>query len=323
MPSTVCVFAQACVEPRFVSRLDCPSMPEPIASRCRRIADSTRFQAVIFAVIVFNAVVLGLDTYDGIRDGAGGLLTVLNDACLGVFLVELAIRISAYGRRPQDFFREGWNVFDFVVITAAFVPGLRANATLLRVIRLLRVVRIVSVLPELRVLIRGMLGSLPPIGSMGVLAVLLIYVYGMLGWILFGDEDPERWGDIGDAMLTLFTVLTLEGWNDVLYAAQEIHSWSWVYFISFVLLASVLLINILIAIIINSMEDAREAEREEERRHLIEEAEEAGGTYDEQVETARRIAALKQAIEDLEDQLGIDTGPARPRSPKVTRRLGR
>jgi voltage-gated sodium channel len=203
------------------------------------------------------------------------------------------------------------------------VPGLRANATLLRVIRLLRVVRIVSVLPELRVLIRGMLGSLPPIGSMGVLAVLLIYVYGMLGWILFGDEDPQRWGDIGDAMLTLFTVLTLEGWNDVLYRAQEIHSWSWIYFISFVLLASVLLINILIAIIINSMEDAREAEREEERRELIEEAEEAGGVYDEQVETARKIAALKQAIEDLEDQLGIDTGPARPRSPKVTRRLGR
>jgi voltage-gated sodium channel len=211
----------------------------------------------------------------------------------------------------------------FVVITAAFVPGLRANATLLRVIRLLRVVRIVSVLPELRVLIRGMLGSLPPIGSMGVLAVLLIYVYGMLGWILFGDEDPARWGDIGDAMLTLFTVLTLEGWNDVLYRAQEIHSWSWIYFISFVLLASVLLINILIAIIINSMEDAREAEREAERRHLIEEAEEAGGAYDEQVETARRIAALKQAIEDLEGQIGIEMGPARARTPKVTRRLGR
>ena len=123
---------------------------------------------------------------------------MLNDACLGIFVVEVAIRLAAYGRRPQDFFKEGWNVFDFVVIRAVFVPGLRENATLLRLVRLLRVVRLVSVLPELRVLIRGMVGALPPIGSMGVLALLFIYVYGMLGWILFGDELPERWGDIGD-----------------------------------------------------------------------------------------------------------------------------
>ena len=297
-------------------------VPEPVAARCRAIAESQRFQAFIFGVIVFNAVVLGLDTYDGLRDDYGDLLTVLNDACLGIFVVELAIRISAYGRRPQDFFKEGWNVFDFVVISAAFVPGLRQNATLLRLIRLLRVVRLVSVLPELRVLIRGMLGALPPIGSMGVLALLFLYVYGMLGWILFGDELPDRWGNIGEAMLTLFTVFTLEGWNDVLYQAQEVHSWSWIFFISFVLLASLLIINILIAIIINAMEEAREAESREELQRLREEAEEAGGEYDPHLETARRISELKQALADLEEQLGIETAEAkRPRI--VTRRMGR
>jgi voltage-gated sodium channel len=299
-------------------------MPEPIAARARSIADSQRFQAFIFAVIVFNAVVLGLDTYDGLRADVGNLLTVLNDACLGIFVVEVAIRIAAYGRRPQDFFKEGWNVFDFVVIGAAFVPGLRQNATLLRLIRLLRVVRLVSVLPELRVLIRGMLGALPPIGSMGVLALLFLYVYGMLGWILFGDEIPERWGNIGEAMLTLFTVFTLEGWNDVLYQAQEVHSWSWVFFISFVLLASLLIINILIAIIINAMEEAREAEQREDLERMEREAEEAGGEYDPHFETARRIAELKQALADLEDQLGIETAAAKPRRTRmVTRRMGR
>jgi voltage-gated sodium channel len=298
-------------------------MPEPIAERCRRIADSQRFQAFIFGVIVLNAVVLGLDTYDGISDKVGSELIAVNDACLGVFVVELTIRIAAYGRRPQDFFKEGWNVFDFIVIGAAFIPGLRQNATLLRLVRLLRVVRLVSVLPELRVLIRGMLGALPPIGSMGVLALLFLYVYGMLGWILFGDEIPERWGNIGEAMLTLFTVFTLEGWNEILYEAQEIHPWSWIFFISFVLLASLLLINILIAIIINAMDEAREAQQREEIRELTAEAEAAGGEYDPHVETARRIAALKQAIEDLEEQLGIETGSARPGRPKVTRRMGR
>jgi voltage-gated sodium channel len=298
-------------------------VPEPFASRCRRIADSQRFQAFIFGVIVFNAVVLGLDTYDELREDVGDLLTVLNDACLGIFVVELAIRIAAYGRRPQDFFKEGWNVFDFVVIGAAFVPGLRQNATLLRLIRLLRVVRLVSVLPELRVLIRGMLGALPPIGSMGVLALLFLYVYGMLGWILFGDEIPDRWGNIGEAMLTLFTVFTLEGWNDVLYQAQEVHSWSWIFFISFVLLASLLIINILIAIIINAMEEAREAEQREELEQMRREAEEAGGEYDPHLETARRIAELKQALADLEEQLGIETEAAKPRPRIVSRRLGR
>jgi voltage-gated sodium channel len=297
-------------------------MLDRVAQRARAIADSQRFQNAIFAVIVFNAVVLGLDTYDGIRDDVGNLLTILNDACLGVFVVELAIRITSYGRRPQDFFKEGWNVFDFVVIGAAFLPGLRQNATLLRLVRLLRVVRLVSVLPELRVLISGMGRALPPIGSMAVLAILFLYVYGMLGWILYGDEIPERWGDIGDAMLTLFTVFTLEGWNDILFEAQEVHSWSWVFFISFVLLASLLLINILIAIIINAMEEAREAETRAEVERLDREAQEAGGEYDPHIETARRIAHLKQAIEDLEEQLGIETASPKPR-PKVTRRMGR
>jgi voltage-gated sodium channel len=123
-------------------------------------------------------------------------------------------------------------------------------------------------------------------------------------------------------MLTLFTVFTLEGWNDVLYQAQEVHSWSWVFFISFVLLASLLLVNILIAIIINAMEQAREAEQRQRIHLLEEEAEAAGAEYDPHIETARRIAALKQAIEDLEEQLGIETGEPAPR-PKVTRGLGR
>ena len=287
-------------------------MPDSLANRCRRLAESDRFQAFIFAVIVVNAVVLGLSTYESIDDRAGDLLFKINEACLGIFVVELTIRIAGHGRRPQDFFRQGWNVFDFIVIGAAFMPGLRENATLLRLVRLLRVVRLVSVLPELRVMVSGIGRSVAPIGSMGVLALLFLYVYGMLGWILFGERLPERWGDIGDAMLTLFTVFTLEGWNEVLFEAQEVHSWSWIFFISFVLLASLLVVNILIAIVINAMDEAREAERREELRRLQEEAKAAGREYDPQIETARKIAALKQAIEELEEQLGIETGSARP-----------
>ncbi len=283
---------------------------------CSRIAGSSRFQGLIFGVIVFNALVLGLETYDGIDAAAGGLLAALNNACLAVFLVELAIRITAHGRRPQDFFRDRWNVFDFVVITAVFLPGLRQNATLLRLVRLLRIVRIISVLPDVRVLLRGMTRSLPPIASMAVLALLLIYLYGMVGWILFGADDPERWGDLGTSMLSLFVMLTLEEWPVYLRAGMEIHPWSWIYFVSYVLVAGFLLINILIGIVINAMEGARREERAAARalrqelltakaEHEAARAEREAARAEHE-ELADLIQALRDTVEDLEDRLGGD-----------------
>ncbi len=136
-----------------------------ISRTCWRIAESPRFQGFIMAVIVANAITLGLQTYDSIEANAGELLDVLDAVFLGIFVVELVIRITAYGRHPRNFFRNGWNVFDFVVIAAAFVPGIRENATLLRIARLLRVVRLVSVLPDLRIILKAMAHSLPPIGA--------------------------------------------------------------------------------------------------------------------------------------------------------------
>jgi voltage-gated sodium channel len=264
-------------------------------------------------VILANAIVLGLQTYDEIEADAGSLLTTLDHVFLGVFVVELVIRILAYGphlRGYRDFFREGWNVFDFVVIGAAFLPGLRENATLLRLIRLLRVVRVVSVLPDLRVLIRGMVRSLLPIGTMAVVALLVLYVYGMVGWILFGDELPAQWGTIGDAMLTLFVMMTLENFPQYMEAGMQVHPQAWIFFVSFVLVASFLVINVLIAIIINSIEEAR---RDEALEALVgrgdpgleEDLKEAGVSYTARERAALRVHALRDALEELEHELGI------------------
>jgi voltage-gated sodium channel len=280
-----------------------------MAETSRRIADSQRFQAFIFGVIVLNAIVLGLGTYD-LSSGFESTLTVLDEVFLGIFVVELVIRITAYGRRPQDFFKEGWNVFDFVVIALAFAPGLRENVTLLRLARLLRVVRLVSVMPDLRILVRAMARSLPPITSLFLLTVLLMYIYGMVGWILFHEEDPEQWGNIGQSLLTLFQILTLENWPQYLERAQEIHPASWVFFVSYVLIASFLVINILIAIIINSMEEVHEVERDEERKRRGEDLVAAGeGTV------AERLEEVRRSLDRLEAQLaeggGDLPGPAR------------
>jgi voltage-gated sodium channel len=260
-----------------------------VSERAARIVASPRFQAAVVTVIAFNALILGLETYDRIDERIGGLLRVANDLCLGLFVLELAIRIAAYGHRPQRFFTDGWNVFDFVVIGAAFVPGLRENATVLRLIRLLRVVRIIGVLPDVRILLRGMVRSLPPIASMGALALLLIYLYGMVGWLLFGAEDPAQWGNLGRAMLSLFVMLTLEEWPTYLRAGMEIHPWSWIYFVSYVLVAGFLLINVLIGIVLNAMESVRREERAAVRA--------------EQQELAELVQALRDTVDDLDDRL--------------------
>jgi voltage-gated sodium channel len=149
-----------------------------------RIVDSHAFATVILAVIVANAVVLGLQTYDEIAARRGDLLDLLDNLLLAVFVVELVLRVASYGRHPGEFFRSGWNAFDFVVVAVAFVPGFQANSTLLRLARLARVIRIVRLLPDLRLLVTAVVRSLPPLFSMTVLTTLILFVYGMVGWTL-------------------------------------------------------------------------------------------------------------------------------------------
>jgi voltage-gated sodium channel len=294
-----------------------------MARTCKRIADSGLFQGFILAVIVLNAVTLGVQTYD-LSESLETLLTTLDDIFLGIFVVELVIRIAAFGSRPQDFFQDGWNVFDFVVISLAFVPGVRENATLLRIVRLLRVVRVVTVLPDLRILLRALVRSIPPIVSLAVLTLMLMYVYGMVGWILFHEGDPENWGDLGTAMLSTFTMLTLENWPKLLEQGMAIHPNSWIFFVSYVLLASFLVINILIAIIINSVEQVHQVEREEERAERQERLEE---TDPDAVTIAARLTGLKDALDDLELDLQSGgtleaTGPTTKRPMKGGRMRG-
>ena len=187
----------------------------------------------------------------------GRALDLLNAACLAVFVVELVIRIASYWPRPWRFFRDGWNIFDFVVVAAAFVPGIRQNTTLLRLARLLRVVGIVRLLPDVRVLLLGIWRSIPPLASIGAVTAMILFVYGMVGWIWFGDELPEQWGNIGRAMLTLFVMLTLENFPVYMDAAMDVEPWAWLYFVSFILVAAFIILNVLIGVVLNSMEEAR------------------------------------------------------------------
>ena len=219
------------------------------------------------------------------------------------------MRIASYGSRPWNFLRDGWNVFDLIVIGGAFLPGVRENATLLRLARLGRIVRVVRLLPELRVLLMGVWRSVPPLLSIAVVTGMILFVYGMIGWILFAEELPNQWGNIGRAMLTLFVMLTLENFPFYMERGMEVHPWSWVYFVSFVLVAAFVVLNVLIGIVLNSMEEARETER---RRAIRERYPGRGGPLVDTEASApvvERIALLRSALDELE--LELAAGPDR------------
>jgi voltage-gated sodium channel len=273
-----------------------------------RVVDSAPFTVVVTATIAVNAVVLGLQTYEGVVDRWGGTLDALNAACLTIFVVELLIRFASYWPRPWSFFRSGWNVFDLVVIGAAFVPGIRQNSTLLRLARLLRVVRIVRLLPDLRLLLYGVWRSIPPLASIAAVTAMILFVYGMVGWILFGDHLPEQWGNIGRAMLTLFVMLTLEDFPTYMDEAMDVEPWAWIYFVSFILVAAFIVLNVLIGIVLNSMEEARELDRRRALRERYGVKRASPIDPEAHAPVAERIAILRSALDELELELAL--GPA-------------
>lgn len=269
-----------------------PSPEEATSSLQRRaivLAASERFQLLIAGIIVLNAVTLGLETYTGFSDAVLDTLKRIDIAIYCVFCVELAIRFVAFGRRPQHFFRNGWNVFDFLIIAGVWLPGLRENATLLRLLRLLRVARLLRFLPDVPLLLDGVRRTLRPAAGLVALTFLLLFLYGMVGWALFRGVDPERWGNISDAMLTLFGILTLEGWNEVLSDASEATPFAWVYFLSFILIGTFVVLNLVIGIVINSLEEAHAAVRAKESSA--------------QARVEDKIGELRKALDDLEADL--------------------
>ncbi|MEA2250506.1 MAG: voltage-gated sodium channel [Solirubrobacteraceae bacterium] len=258
----------------------------------------------MLAVITLNAIVLGAETYGGVRDRYGDALHLLNEIFLGFFVVELVIRLVACWPRPGRFFSNGWNVFDFVVVVASFLPGLRENATLLRLLRLARIVRAVRFLPDLRVVLAAVVRSVPGVSSLAVMTLLLVYLYGMVGWVIFHDHDPGNFGNVGQAMVTMFVLLTLENLPTYIERGQDLSDWTLLFYLSYVLVASFLIFNLFIGIVINSMEEAR---AEEQRRARDAERAAAAASDDAEddlvVAVEDRIDDLRRALDELEDEL--------------------
>ena len=267
-----------------------------IADRCRSIIDNERFQFFIVGVIVVNAISLGLDTFGSVEQSLGSSLAIIDRVCLAIYVVELAIRFLSYLRAPADFFKSGWNIFDLVIIGSVFIPGLANETAILRVLRVLRIARILRYLPDIQILGRGLLKALRPLSGLLVLTIVLLFLYGMAGWSFFHTTAPENWNNIGRSMLTLFTVLTLEGWPDIMYPLLDLSPWVALYFVSFVLIATFIVFNMVIGVVLNSLDTAHKAENARQRAAALAD----DGILISDPKVLAHIEALREAIDDLE-----------------------
>ncbi|MEU1517603.1 ion transporter [Streptomyces sp. NPDC005811] len=272
-----------------------------LAHRCRTLTEARWFALTVFAVILLNAALLGVETYSGLVEEWHRWLRLAEHACLVVFTAEILVRIGAHADRPRGFLKDPWNLFDLVVVLCAFLPVVRENTTVLRLLRLARVLRTARFLPQLRVLLTAVARSLPGTLSFLLVGALLLYVYAMIGWVFFGRADPGHYGSIGRSVLTLFLLMTLDGIGDAVHAGLEISRWSLLYYASYVLLASFVLVNVLIGVVITSLDEARELEKTPQPP--------AAQDQDRQLLLAR-IAAAREALDALErDVAGSLPGP--------------
>jgi voltage-gated sodium channel len=238
-----------------------------------RIVDDPRTERAIMTLIFINAVILGMETYPRVMNAIGPLLELLDRIILAIFVVEIAARI--YVKRLA-FFRDPWSVFDFIVIGIALVPATE-SFTVLRALRVLRVLRLITAIPTLKAVVAGLLASLPGMSAILFLIGLIYYVFAIIAIKLFGGDNPELFGTLGKSLYTLFTVMTLEGWtNDVAKPVMQNHPFAWIFFVTFIVFTTFMVLNLFIGVVVNAMqreaERAEDAERDAEREMIKEEA---------------------------------------------------
>lgn len=256
-----------------------------------RIIQRAWFQPLIVVTIVLAGVLAGLETSAAMLAAHGPLLRALDAVVLGVFVIEALLKITAQRRQ---YFRDGWNVFDFTIVVLCLLPVQSQFAVVLRLVRVLRLLRLVTALPKLQLLVGALLKSISSMGYVGLLLGLMFYIYAVAGIHLFGTHDPEHFGALHGALLTLFQIITLDNWSDLFaVAAAAMPLTATLYFISFILLGTMIMLNLFIGVITNSMAEMHAELGESGRRA----APAGGGPHHEAPE--QRLAELERELRAL------------------------
>lgn len=222
----------------------------------RKIIESPVFQWSIIGVILFNAILLGIMTSTSLTESQHQLLETLDHICLVIFCIEIALKFIVY---RLGFFKSGWNVFDFIVVAIALAPG-SGELSVLRSLRALRLMRLATALPAMRRVVAGMFKAIPGAASVAGVLFIMYYVAAVMGTNFFRDTNPEFFGDLGNSLFTLFKMMTLEGWPDIASDVLEHHPKAWIFFVIFIVFTTFTTLNLLFGIIVDAMEQAKEAD---------------------------------------------------------------
>ena len=255
-------------------------------ARLRDMIASRAWERAIVLLIIVNAVILGLETDASVMAAIGPVLTTLDTAILAFFVVEIGLRIVAFGWR---FFRQPWSLFDFVVVGISLLPA-TGPLTVLRALRILRVLRLISVIPSLRRVVGGLVAALPGMGSIIALLLLTFYIFAVMATKLYGATFPDWFGTLGASFYTLFQVMTLESWSmGIVRPVMEAHPYAWLFFVPFILSTTYAVLNLFIGVIVSAMQDEHQAsvEAEQTQRH------------DERVEILAEVRAMRAEIAEL------------------------
>ncbi len=277
---------------------------------CKKIANANWFSQFVTAVILLAGVLVGLETYPDIVERFESPLHLANMAILAIFTFEVVVKMGAEGSKPWRYFRDPWNVFDFLIVVAAYMPVDAQFVTVLRLARVLRVLKLVRALPKLQILVSALLKSIPSMGYVSLLLLLLFYLFAVTGTFLFSENDPVHFQNLQLSMLSLFRVVTLEDWTDVMYiqmyscegygyggmehlctAPKAYPVFGALFFVSFVLIGTMIVLNLFVGVIMTGME---EAQREQ---NLARELEDRPGS------AQSDIRALLKHTEDMQMQL--------------------
>ena len=233
--------------------------------RLKAVIESNGFQNFIIGVIILNAVTLGLETSATAMSVAGPVLGLLDRAALIVFVIELLLKLLVYRLR---FFRDAWNVFDFLIVSVTLIPA-GQSITVLRSLRILRALRLISVFPSMRKVVQALLRAIPGMGSVVALLSLVYYVAAVMATKLFSASFPEWFGTIGASTYSLFQIMTLESWSmGIVRPVMEVYPQAWIFFITFILLTTFAVLNLFIAIIVDAMTSEHQEEEEATRSVL-------------------------------------------------------
>lgn len=306
----------------------------------KKIAESTWFQTTIILVIVAAGVLVGMQTYADFAAKHHNIIHSLDTLILIIFTIEVFVKVFAEGKKPWRYFMDPWNIFDFTIVAVCYLafvmPSVDASfIAVLRLARILRVFKLVTAIPKLQMLVGALLKSIPAMGYVSILLGLLFYIYAAMAVFIYGANDPWHFGTLQTAMLTLFRVVTLEDWTDVMYINMfgcENYSGypeGWctqssaspigaaLFFVSFVLIGTMIVLNLFIGVIMNSMDEVR-AEAEMEERAKMKEAEQLT-MADEVHMIANKIDGLQQELLLLKHRLGNGKTPLPPEDIKVSK----